>query len=50
VPLRINITTGQYSGNDLNKKEFIKLMEILIKSKNLKTDLYNFREELYDEE
>jgi hypothetical protein len=50
VPLRIAITTGQYSGSDLTKNGFIKLMEILAKSKNLKTDLYNFREELYDEE
>ena len=50
VPLRINITTGQYSGNDLTPEEFIKLMNILKKSKNLKEDLYKFREELGNEE
>jgi len=50
VPLRISITTGQYSGNDLSPKEFIKLMNILKKSKNLKEDLYKFREEVGNEE
>jgi len=42
VPLRLAITTGQYSGFDLNKKDFITLMEILNKSKNLKEDLEYF--------
>jgi len=49
VPLRISIITGQYSGNDLTYKEFIRLMGILKNSKNLKKDLYNFREEIGDE-
>jgi hypothetical protein len=50
VPLRISIITGQYSGNDLTYKEFIRLMNILKNSKNLKKDLYNFREEIGNEE
>lgn len=50
VPLRISITTGQYSGNDLTPKEFVELMNILRESKNLKEDLQKFREEIGNEE
>jgi len=50
IPLRINISTGVYTGNSLNKKEFILLMNILNKSENLKDDLKEFREMVEDEE
>lgn len=49
VPLRLAITTGMYSGADLNKNRFIQLMTILTKSQNLKMDLLVFREEVEDE-
>ena len=42
VPLRISITTGQYSGNDLAKEDFIELMKILSFSNNMKNDLNEF--------
>lgn len=50
VPLRLSITTGQYSGEDLTKKYFILLMEILNKSNDLKTDLRSFLKKLYSED
>jgi hypothetical protein len=50
VPLRLAITTGIYSGFDLQKDKFIKLFTILNNSKNLKKDLMNFRRELEYEE
>lgn len=50
VPLRLAITTGMYSGSDLNKNRFIQLMKILKKSQNLKRDLLVFREEVEDEQ
>lgn len=49
VPVRIAIASGMYSGADLNKDRFIELMIILKKSKNLKSDLLAFREEIEDE-
>ncbi|MDP2362750.1 MAG: hypothetical protein Q8M94_03160 [Ignavibacteria bacterium] len=50
VPLKIAITTGQYSGNDLTRGSFISLMNILNKSENLKEGLKEFREMIEDEE
>ena len=44
IPLRISITTGQYSGFDLTKTAFQELLKILNKSVNLKTDLVEFLE------
>ena len=49
VPLRIAIVTGQYTGSDLDKKDFITLMKILSKSKDLKKDLILFLEKRYDD-
>ena len=46
VPLRISITTGQYSGSDLVKEDFIALMKILSKSNCIKEDLLKFREDI----
>lgn len=45
VPLRLAVTTGQYSGFDLTRETFINLMNILHNSKDLKTDLTVFMEE-----
>jgi hypothetical protein len=42
VPLRIMITTGQYSGFNITKDGFITLMSILNNSKNLHKDLIEF--------
>lgn len=50
VPLRLAITTGQYSGSDLDMDNFITLMKILSNSNNLKKDLLLFRERIEDEE
>lgn len=50
VPLRIAIITGRYTGSDLTKENFIKLLSILNSSNNLKEDLIKFREEIEDEE
>ena len=49
VPLRIAITTGKYGGADLSKRDFIKLITILIHSKDIKADLLLFRGEVRDE-
>lgn len=45
VPLRLSVVTGQFSGLDLDKQDFIKLFEILNNSGDLKKDLLRFREE-----
>lgn len=50
VPLRIAIITGRYTGSDLTRENFIKLLSILNNSNNLKEDLIEFREEIEDEE
>lgn len=50
VPLRLAIITGQYSGADLTKGKFIKLLFILNNSAHLKEDLTKFLEDLEDEE
>jgi len=50
VPLRISITTGRYSGSDLTKENFIKLLSILNNSNNLKEDLTEFLKDIEDEE
>jgi len=50
VPLRISVTTGGYTGEDLNKENFVKLLYILNNSVHLKEDLLKFREDLEDEE
>ena len=44
VPLRIACTTGQFTGFDLDREEFISLFSILAKSKDLKKDLEVFVE------
>ena len=49
VPLRIAITTGQYSGSDLSKQDFIELMTILMHSEDIKTGLLLFLGEGSDE-
>ncbi len=50
VPLRISITTGGYTGADLTKENFIKLLFILNNSDHLREDLTKFLEDLEDEE
>lgn len=50
IPLRIAIVTGGYTGTDLTKENFVKLLSILNNSKNLKEDLNKFLEDLEDEE
>jgi hypothetical protein len=42
VPLRICCETGQFTGFDMGPEAFIRLMEILNQSKNLKEDLDSF--------
>lgn len=44
IPLRLTITIGQFTGFDLSKTEFIRLMTILNNSEDLKTDLNLFLE------
>jgi hypothetical protein len=50
VPLRISIITGRYSGSDLTKENFIKLLSVLNISNNLKEDLSEFLEDMGEEE
>jgi len=50
VPLRIAVVTGRYTGTDLTRENFIKLLSILNNSNNLREDLMEFREEIEDEE
>ena len=51
VPLRLAITTGQFLGFDLQKEDFIELLILLRKSKNLKIDLKEFlTEQIYEQE
>ena len=50
VPLRISVITGGYTGSDLTKENFIKLLSILNDSNNLKEDLIEFLEDIEDEE
>jgi len=49
VPLRIAIITGRYTGSDLTKENFVKLLFILNNSDHLKKDLIKFLEDLDDE-
>jgi len=50
VPVRVSLIRGMYSGFDLNKQSFIKFMGILASSKDLKSDLLKFLEEMKEEE
>jgi len=50
IPLRIAIITGKYTGTDLTKENFMRLLSILSDSSNLKEDLLKFREGLEDED
>lgn len=50
VPLRIAIITGRYSGLNLNRKNFTKLISILNNSDHLKEDLLEFLENIENEE
>jgi len=47
VPLRIAITTGM-TGNDLTKQQFIELITILSNSVNIKDDLREFVNSIYN--
>jgi hypothetical protein len=47
VPLRIAFVTGQFSGFDLDREEFISLFTILSKSYDLKKDLAEFVGAMY---
>jgi hypothetical protein len=47
VPLRIAFVTGQFTGFDLDREDFISLFSILAKSKDLKKDLEVFVEAMY---
>jgi hypothetical protein len=50
VPLRITCTTGRFTGFDLDPEDFIDLLTILNKSKNLKKDLAEFVERVVNAE
>jgi len=50
VPLRISVTTGRYTGEDLTRENFMKLLSILNNSDHLKEDLTKFLEDIEDEE
>ena len=50
VPLRIAVVTGRYTGADLTKENFLRLLSILNNSNNLKEDLTEFLEDIKDEE
>jgi len=49
VPLRISITTGRYTGANLARENFLRLLSILNNSNNLKGDLAKFLEDIEDE-
>ena len=42
IPLRLAISTGQFSGADLSKQRCINLLKILNNSQNLREDLILF--------
>lgn len=49
IPCRISLTTGQFSGINLDHKDnFITLINILNKSNNLKEDLEKFLADIYE--
>lgn len=47
VPLRIACVTGRYTGFDLDRDQFVSLLTILTRSKNLNNDLAAFVERCY---
>lgn len=47
IPLRIACVTGRYAGFDLDRDDFISLLTILTRSKDLKNDLAAFVERFY---